>query len=135
MAVIRTQASSKATTLVAARKARTSIWSSQTLTAGAADTTSSTVSVAEGMRGGVHVRIENGATGPTLAADVEVWASYDTSGTIWVLLATVEGSTANDGVVTGEVPLDDSVVAVKLVGGGNTGQNVTAKADLVATRM
>ena len=132
MTVTRTSASGSARSLISPVKTRTSIWSSQTLTAAAADVTSSVYSLAAGFRGGVHLRIENGATGPTVAATVEVWGSYVSAGTLPVLLSSVDGSTANDGVVTAEVPLDDGVISVYLVAGGNTGQNVTVKADMVS---
>lgn len=117
-------------------KTRTSIWSAQTLTAGAGNTTSSVLDTSQGYGAQVNIKITNGATGPTVPAQVQVQVANDYnagSPTLWVnhggpLVAGV----ANSEVGYWSVPIPPGVAAVRLVAGSNTGQNVTIDADISA---
>jgi hypothetical protein len=117
--------------LVAATKARTSIWSGQTLTAGAGNTTSSAVDLSAGYGAQVDVKLTNGATGPTVAAQVQIQVAADTGGTLWVNFGgPLVGTTANSGVSSWSVEIPIGVNRLQLVAGSNTGQAVTVDADL-----
>lgn len=116
---------------MASTKARTSIWSSTTLTAGAGNTTSSWVDINTGYGAFIGVTLTNGATGPTVPAQVQLQTANDTSHTLIVNCgAAVTGSTTNSGVsyFTFDIPI--GVAAVRLVAGSNTAQNVTVDADI-----
>lgn len=111
-------------------KARTEIWAAQTLTAGAGDTTSSAVDLADGYGAALTIKLTNGATGPTIAAQVQIEVSNDNSE--WVKFGgPLVGGTANNGVSSwGGIEIPIGIKYVRLVAGSNTGQNVTAEADI-----
>lgn len=116
---------------MAITKVRTSIWSSTTLTAGAGDTTSSTIDLSAGYGAVVDISLVNGGTGPTIAAQVQVQVAADAAGTLWVnyggpLVGSVTLSVTSSWSV--EIPI--GVEALRLVAGSNTGQNVTVNADV-----
>lgn len=114
---------------MASTKAVTAIWSSQTLTAGAGDTTATAVTLDDGYGAALHVKLTNGATGPTVAAQVEIQVSADNSE--WYEMATLIGGTANSGVYSwGGIEIPIGVEYLRLVAGSNTGQNVTVDADI-----
>lgn len=114
-----------------ATKVRTSIWSAQTLTAGASDTVSSGVNLSAGYGAQVDIRLTNGASGPTVAAQVQVQVACDAAGTLWVDYGgPLQGGVANDGVYSWSVEIPIGVEAVRLVAGSNTVQDVTIGADI-----
>lgn len=116
---------------MASTKARTSIWSAQSLTAGAGNTTSSAVDLSTGYGAQVDIQLTNGATGPTIAAQVQIQVANDVSGTLFVNFGgPLVGSTANSAVVSWSVDLPIGVARVRLVAGSNTGQAVTVDADI-----
>lgn len=116
---------------MAATKARTSIWSAQTLTAGAGNTTSSAVDLSTGYGAQIDIQLTNGATGPTVPAQVQIQVAADTGGTLFVNYGgPLVGGTANNGVSSWSVELPIGVNRFKLVAGSNTGQNVTVDADV-----
>lgn len=116
---------------MASTKARTSIWSATTLTAGAADTTSSIIDINTGYGAQVNIKLTNGATGPTVAAQVQVRVYNDTGHTLVVDFGgPLVGSTSNNGVTSWSVDLPIGVCSVVLVAGSNTAQNVTVDADI-----
>ena len=116
---------------MAATKARTSIWSAQTLTAGAANTTSSAVDLSAGYGAQVDIQLTNGATGPTVPAQVQVQVATDTGGTLFVNFGgPLVGSTGNGAVSSWSVQLPVGVNRLRLVAGSNTVQNVTVDADV-----
>lgn len=115
---------------MALTKSRTSLYSAQTLTAGAADTTSAAQDISASYRTSVDIKLTNGATGPTVAAQVQIQVAADTGGTLWVNLGgPLVGGTSNNGVSQWSVELPDGVQAFRTVAGSNTGQNVTLDAD------
>ena len=114
---------------MATTKVNTVIWDTITLTAGAGDTTSATQDLTDGYGGSLYMKITNGATGPTVAAQVIVWYSGD--GTNWYqrsggYVATLGATIVTSWVV--DVPI--GVAYLKLVAGSNTIQNVTIRAEL-----
>lgn len=111
-------------------KTPTTIWSSQTLTAGAGDTTSSSVDLTDGYGAVLMVRLLNGGTGPTIAAQVQIQVSHN--GSDWYNSGTLVGSAAaNASISWGIIAIDPAVPYVRLVAGSNTGQNVTVSAYIV----
>jgi hypothetical protein len=119
---------------MAITKSRTSIWSAQTLTAGAGNTTSSVIDLTGSYGAQVNINLTNGATGPTAAAQVQVQVAnvYNAgSPTLWTNFGgAIAGVTSNNGVSYASVEIPIGVAAVQLVAGGNTGQNVTVDADI-----
>jgi hypothetical protein len=116
---------------MAATKARTSIWSGQSLTAGAANTTSSAIDLSTGYGAQVDIKLTNGATGPTVAAQVQIQVAADTSGTLFVNFGgPLVGSTTASAVSSWSVEIPIGVNRLQLVAGSNTGQAVTLDADV-----
>jgi hypothetical protein len=114
---------------MATTKAVTAIWSSQTLTAGAGDTTSSAVTLDDGYGASLHIKISNGATGPTVPAEVLVQVSADNSE--WYDFAEFVGTTGNSEVTSwGGLDIPIGVEYLRLVAGSNTDENVTVDADI-----
>lgn len=115
---------------MAATKTRTSIWASQTLTASAADTTSSAVTLTTGYGASLNIKLTNGATGPTVAAQVQIQLSNDNT-TYWNFGGPLVGKTSNSGVSSwAGIRIPIGAQYLKLVAGSNTGQNVTVDADI-----
>ncbi|HVC54954.1 MAG TPA: hypothetical protein VND95_03310 [Stellaceae bacterium] len=119
---------------MAATKTRTSIWSGTTLTAGAGNVTSSVIDLSTSYGSTINIRLTNGATGPTVAAQVQVMVANDYnagSPTLPVNFGgAFTGGVDNGGVYYASVEIPIGVEAVYLVAGSNTGQNVTVDADI-----
>jgi hypothetical protein len=116
---------------MAATKARTSLHSGTTLTAGAGNTTSSAVDLSAGYGAVVDIKLTNGATGPTVAAQVQVQVAADSGGTLWVNYGgPLVGSTSNSAVTQWSVEIPIGVAAVRTVSGSNTAQNVSLDCDV-----
>jgi len=114
---------------MATTKTATVIWSTQTLTAGAEDTTSSTVTLDDGYGAALHIKLTNGGTGPTVAAQVEVQVSADNSE--WYEFCTLPGGTLASAVYEwGGIEIPIGVEYLRLVAGSNTDQDVTVDADI-----
>ncbi len=101
-----------------------------TLTAGAGDTTSPLATVDDGYGATLHVKLTNGATGPTIPAQVQVQVSADNAE--WYDLGgALVGATGNNAVSDwGGIPIGIGVEYVQLVSGSNTAQDVTLDSDL-----
>lgn len=101
-----------------------------TLTAGAGDTTGSAVDLTACYDAALDVKITNGATGPTVAAQVQIQHSPDNSN--WYNLGgALKGSTTNAAVVSWAlIPLGPDVRYIRHVSGSNTGQNVTLRIEV-----
>ncbi len=116
---------------MATTKARTSIHSATTLTAGAGNTTSSTIDLSTGYGAQLDIKLTNGGTGPTIAAQVQIKVAADSGATLLVNFGgPLIGAVANNGVGSWSIELPIGVAAVVLVSGSNTGQNVTIDADI-----
>ena len=116
---------------MASTKVRTEIWASQTLTAGAGATTSAAVDLADGYGAALNIRLTNGATGPTVAAQVRIEVSADNSG--WFDFGgALVGGKANDGIYEwGGIEIPVGVKYLRLVAGSNTDEDVDVDADIV----
>lgn len=112
---------------MALTKSSTVVHNSITLTAGAGDTTSSTQDLTASYQHTARIRISNGGTGPTIAAQCKVQVSEDTTSGNFMTLATVIGTTVNSDVVEVSVAIPDTAQQVRFVSGSNTGQNVTLR--------
>lgn len=113
-------------------KTRTSLYSAQTLTAGAGDTTSSTINNSTGYQAILSITLTNGATGPTVPAQCIVQTANDTAGTLFVnYTGPLTNSVANNAVGQWTVVIPLGSNAFRTVCGSNTAQNVTLNADYV----
>lgn len=100
-----------------------------TLTAGAADHTSSVWTIDDGYSGVLHIKITNGATGPTVAATAQIWVSSDNSN-YYEFGGLLQSATGNSVVSSwGGIPIPIGVEYVKVVSGSNTGQDVTIRVE------
>ncbi len=116
---------------MAATKVRTSINAATTMTAGAADVTGTAVDLSTGYGAQLDIKLTNGATGPTVPAQVQIEVANDTAGTLYVKYGgPLVGVTTNSAVSSWSVDLPASVARVRLVSGSNTVQNVTLDADI-----
>jgi hypothetical protein len=115
---------------MATTKTVTAIWSSQTLTAGAGDTTSSAVTLDDGYGAALGIKLTNGATGPTVAAQVQIQTSQDNSEWYNMGGALVGGDGDSEVTSWGSIEIPIGVEYLRLVAGSNTGQNVTVDADI-----
>ena len=115
---------------MASTKVVTAIWNSLTLTAGAGDTTSTAITLDDGFGAVLHIKLTNGATGPTIAAQVQIEVSGDNSE--WYKFGgPLLSNTDNNGIESwGGIDLPIGIEYVRLVAGSNTGQNVIADADI-----
>ena len=115
---------------MALTKSRTSLYSAQSLTAGAGNTTSAAQDLTASYGTQVDIQLTNGATGPTVAAQVQVQVAADSGGTLWVNFGgPLVGSTTNSAVSSWSVQLPIGVAAFRTVSGSNTGQAVTLDVD------
>ena len=114
---------------MAATKTLTVIHNNVTLTASAADTTSSAVNLTDGYGAVIDVKLTNGGTGPTVPAQTQIEVSED--GSNWYEFGgPLIGSTGNSAVVSyGGVEIPPSIQYVRTVSGSNTGQDVTLRVE------
>lgn len=122
---------------MAIAKTRTSLWSGQSLSAGGSNVNSSWIDLSAVDEAQVNFRLTNGATGPTVAAQVQIQVANDYNAGSPTLPVNYGGAfigvTPNSGVSSWSVPLmGEGIAAVRLVAGGNTGQAVTVDADISA---
>ncbi len=100
-----------------------------TLVASAGNHDSSVGDLQDGYGGLLHIKITNGATGPTVAAQAQVQTSPDNSN--WYNFGGAMQSTLGNAVVTSwAVPIPIGVKYLKVVSGSNTGQNVTIRCSI-----
>ena len=97
------------------------------MVAGAGNVTSADQDVTAAYRIGVRIRLTNGATGPTVQAQIAVQTSEDTTSGNYTTRATVYGGTVNSAVTEADVEIPDTALHVRFVSGSNTGQNVTRR--------
>lgn len=103
------------------------LWSAQTLTAGAGDTNSSSENTGANYGGMCTLNIVNGGTGPTIPAYIRLEISYDNS-TWHNLTGNLTAGVAASTTYQWSFPIPIGVMYVRAAGGGNTAQNVTANA-------
>ena len=115
---------------MATTKVVIAIWNNITLTAGAGDTTTAAVTLDDSYGAALHLKITNGATGPTLPAQIQVEVSADNAE--WYDLGgAYVGGVANNGIYDwGGIPINIGVEYLRLVAGSNTDQDVVVDADI-----
>jgi hypothetical protein len=117
--------------LPGAVKTRTALAAAVTMTAGAGNVSSSTVDLSAAYGAQVNIQITNGATGPTVAGQVQVQVANDTVPTLWVNYGgALVASVTNSAVTSWSVEIPQGVAAVKIVSGSNTAQACTLDADI-----
>jgi hypothetical protein len=115
---------------VSVTKTRTSIWSGVTLAAGTPQT-SSAVNINTSFECQVNMKITNGATGPTVPAQIQVQVANDTTPTLLINYGgALVGTSTNSDVTYFSVTLPIGLAQMKLVGSANTAQSVTLDADI-----
>jgi hypothetical protein len=113
---------------MATTKVVTVLDNNTTLTAGAADNTSSVWTLDDGFGGELYIKITNGGTGPTVAAEFQIWFSPDNSNWYEYGGPTTAG-TENSEVSSWSMQIPIGVEYVKVVSGSNTGQDVTIRVE------
>lgn len=100
-----------------------------TLTASAVDTESSVWTLDDGYGGELSIKVTNGATGPTIAAQAQIWVSPDS--TNWYKFGGSLVSTLGNSVVSswGGIIIPVGTKYLKVVAGSNTGQDVTLRVE------
>lgn len=124
-------------------KTSTALLSSKSVAAGGTETATLDLRTCHG--GTVSIQLKNGATGPTLAAQVYVAYSHNsgstpsasaTFGSDWFLATSLQGTITNNDIRNFPlVIIPPGVQHLEIVVTGNTGQavTVTAKATLVTS--
>ena len=124
-------------------KTSTALFSAQSVAAGGTETATLDLRTCHG--GTVSIQLKNGATGPTLAAQVYVAYSHNsgstpsasaTFGSDWFLATSLQGTITNNDIRNFPlVIIPPGVQHLEIVVTGNTGQavTVTAKATLVTS--
>ena len=108
------------------------IESSLTLTAGAGDDTGASTDVRASFGGVAFLKLTNGATGPTVAAQIELQGSGDD--TVWYSIGgPLVGTTGNSEVTSWRIEYGIGDMYIRAVAGSNTGQNVSMDFDLTTT--
>ncbi len=115
---------------MATTKVTTAIWSSETFTAGSAHADSTDQTLDDGYGGVLGVKITNGATGPTVALQLQVRVSGDDV-EYYDLGGPLDGGTTNSGVTSWAIEIPIGVEYLRIVSvQTNTAQNVTVDADI-----
>lgn len=114
---------------MASTKAVTVLDNNVTLTAGAADNTSSVATLTTGYGAELHIKVTNGATGPTVTTAVQVWVSPDNSN-YYRFGGTLQATLGNAIVTSWSIPIPIGVQYCKVVSGSNTGQNTTIRSEI-----
>jgi len=102
----------------------------------AAATTRGTVDLRTVFGGVLTIKVTNGATGPTVAPTINIYAAHNTgttpaagsSGTDWKLLASFAGDSVNNSVNEWSYEVPAGVMHLEVEVTGNTGQAVTCEA-------
>lgn len=113
---------------MASTKTVTVLDNNVTLTAGGADHDSNVWDLADGYGGTLHIKITNGATGPTIAAQALVQVSPDNSNFYrfgGALIATL----GNNVVTSWSIAIPPGIKYAKVTSGSNTGQNCTIRVE------
>jgi len=99
------------------------------LSGGSGSVTSGAITWTTNYGQGLLVKMTNGATGPTVAGQVQVQVSYDNTN-YFNYGGAILGSTGNAAVVSVAVPIYNlDVMYVRVVYGSNTAQTVTFRVE------
>lgn len=115
---------------MASTKTQTDIWDGTTLTAGASDTSGTSIDLSTGYGGQVYVKISNAGTGPTIPAQVQIQVSPDDVKFFNYGGSLVAGTT-NSEIYSWSPDIPIGVKYLRLIAGSNTGQNVTIDASVI----
>ena len=115
---------------MATLKDPTVLFNNVTLVAGASDVSSSSINISDSYNVGVLVKITNGATGPTIAAQFIIYISSDDSNW-YALIGTFVANLGNNIVTYWCINIPIWAKYIKIVAGSNTIQNVTIRAELI----
>ena len=115
---------------MASTKVFTALFSAETLTAGAGDKTSALATLDDGYGASLHLKITNGGTGPTVAAQMQVQVSGDNSEWYKFGEAFVGSVTASAVRSWGGIDIPPGVEYLRVLAGSNTDQNVVVDADI-----
>lgn len=104
----------------------------------AGSTTRGTVDLRTTQGGTLTIKLTNGATGPTLAATVNVLMAHNSgstpaaasAGADWKTIWSFTGTTANNGITEQPFDVGPGVMHLEVEVTGNTGQAVTCEAFL-----
>ena len=113
---------------MAVNKVSIDIWDGETLTADAADSTSDTVDISTAYGAKLFMYLENGATGPTLPAEIQVQERYtkEDGNYVWVSCGgPLKAGVTNEGTYSWPMQFEDTTTAIRIVAGSNTDENVT----------
>lgn len=113
---------------MAATKANVVVHDNVTLEAAAADTVSGTQNWGTGYGGMVTIKVTNGATGPTVPAQVQLWVSGDGTN-FYQFGGPLVSRTGNSVVTSWAVELPIGVMQWRTVSGSNTAQDVTLRVE------
>ena len=116
---------------MATTKVRSPISAAVVMTASAANVTSTAIDLSTGYGAQLSIQVTNGATGPTVAAQVQIQTANDVAGTLFVNFGgALVASLTNLAVTNWSVDLPIGVERVRLISGSNTGQPTTLDADI-----
>lgn len=102
-----------------------------TLVAAAANNTSSVATLTTGYGGQLSIKITNGATGPTVAAQAQIQTSPD--GTNYYSFGGALVAALGNAVVSSwSISIPVGIQYLRVVSGSNTGQNVVIRAEISA---
>ncbi len=108
-------------------KSPTVVRANVTMTASAGNATSSSVNLTDSRGAVCDIKLTNGATGPTIPAQVQVEVSEDDSN-YYAFGGPLKGNTDNNGIESwGGIAIPASARHVRFVSGSNTGQDVTMR--------
>jgi len=113
---------------MAATKAVTVLDNNVTLTASAGDHTSNVWTLDDGYGGELYIKITNGGTGPTVAAEAQIMTSPDNSN-YYKLGGALVSTLGNSAVTSWSIPIPIGIEYLTVVSGSNTGQNVTIRVE------
>ena len=113
---------------MAATKVVTVLDNNVTLTAGAGDHTSSVWTLDDGYGGQLYIKVTNGATGPTVAAQAQVWASSDNSN-YYKFGGALVATLGNNVVSSWSIPIPIGAEYIKIISGSNTVQDVVIRVE------
>lgn len=115
---------------MASTKIVSAIWNAQILVSGTVNVTGSVMTLDDGYGASLHVKFTNGATGPTVPAQVQIQVSADN--VEWYDFGPVlKGDTANNAIRSwGGIEIPLGVEYLRLIAGSNTNQNVTVDSDI-----
>ena len=115
---------------MASTKAVTVLSNNVTITKdqGAEAVASSDWDLSDGYGGQLYLKVTNGATGPTVAAVLQIYASPDD--TTYYKFGGALGSTlGNDAVTTWSIPIPIGVEFIRVMSGSNTDQDVVVRVE------